>query len=299
MSTTNTDPPAQASEPNPTVVRLKSGILAFAVVLPIFLSGRPSLVGALAYAAALWGLHEMVSMTLGEERKRLFPLAIAFGTPIFLLSATSTGWLSDVLPAAIGTSAAAVGVGILTLLGTAIWFLFTASTTDGLADRWARFLLALAYVPGTVGILPALTALPGGRGWLWAPLFAAWCGDIGAYFAGRAFGGPKMSPLISPKKTWSGFFGGMALAVVGIFVQKFLFFGTLTIIDCIAIGLLGFVAGVVGDLVESMIKRSYGHKDSGTFLPGHGGMLDRIDSVMFALPVVWVWVVLIRPFVVQ
>jgi len=125
---------------------------------------------------------------------------------------------------------------------------------------------------------------------------------MGGYFAGRAFGRHKMIPLISPKKTWEGFAGGVALAVVGMLVFKFGFVdplmgdsSPLTVLDCIVVGVIGDIAGVVGDLVASMLKRNHGVKDSGRFLPGHGGMLDRIDAVLFTVPTVYVWVVVGRP----
>jgi phosphatidate cytidylyltransferase len=285
-------------EPGGTKIRLQSGLAAFAVVLPIFLWGNPWGVGAIALIAACWAMHEYVSMALPGERGRLLPLAAVLGLPLFALSALSTGFLYEFVPPVLRSAAAVTAWWIVVLLTSASWFLFTAESVERLADRWARFVLGLLYVPVTIGIFPALAAAPDGRGWLWAPLFAAWCGDIGGYFAGRAFGGAKMMPLISPKKTWSGFWGGVALACVGLGVQKLVFFSELTWIDCVVIGVIGDVAGVVGDLVESMLKRTFGVKDSGRFLPGHGGMLDRIDSVMFSLPVVWIWVVVARPVVV-
>ncbi len=294
---TDQEPAPPPSDPGATKTRLKSGIAAFLVVLPIFLWGNPWGVGTIALIAATWAMHEYLGMALPGERNRLIPLAIALGLPLFSLSALSTGFLFGFVPDVLRSAAAVLAWWIVVLLVSSVWFLFTAKDVERLADRWARFVLGLLYVPVTIGIFPALAAAEHGRGWLWAPLFAAWCGDIGGYFAGRAFGGPKMMPLISPKKTWSGFFGGVALACVGLVVQKLLFFSELTWLDCLVIGVIGDVAGVTGDLVESMLKRTFGVKDSGRFLPGHGGMLDRIDSVMFSLPIVWIWVVVLRPFV--
>lgn len=283
--------------------RLFSGIPAVLVILVPLGWGNFWGVYLLAAVAMVWGLHEMATMGLPEERRWAFPLMLAFGVPLFTLVALAS---RDSIP---GTDIALQRPGLLilsTFVGavvlSAVAFLFTARSTEGLADRWARFLLALLYVPLLLGVLPGLVGFDGGSGWVWVPLFIGWCGDIGGYFAGRAFGKHKMLPLISPKKTWEGFAGGVALAVFGVAFYKVVFFdrmatstAPLTWLDCLVLGVIGDLAGVVGDLVESMIKRTWGVKDSGRFLPGHGGMLDRIDAVMFVAPVVYTWAVVVKP----
>ncbi len=116
-------------------------------------------------------------------------------------------------------------------------------------------------------------------------------GDTGGYFAGRTFGRHSLYPAVSPKKTVEGVVGGVALGVAGAFACRALFrgpvFEALTPIDCVVLGAGGALFGVVGDLVESMMKRAYGVKDSGTLIPGHGGVLDRIDGLLFCGPFVW------------
>lgn len=115
---------------------------------------------------------------------------------------------------------------------------------------------------------------------LWI-LLIIWSSDTGAYFAGRAIGGPKLAPSISPNKTWAGFFGGCLTATVvgtvsGPYLQKFY---TTPVTLAITAFMLSLVSHS-GDLLESYLKRHYGVKDSGTFLPGHGGFLDRLDSLL-------------------
>jgi phosphatidate cytidylyltransferase len=284
-------------------VRLVSGIIALLIVLPILIKGTFWWVFGLAAVAAAWSIHEVVTMSMREQRRTAFPLALVLGSGWFVTAAFSTqggipGWSLDVDPMLV--------VGVVTTIGSAVYFLVTATSTDGLGHKWAWFVLGLAYVGLPLGMFASLVELPGGHAWLFAPLFAGWCGDIGGYFAGRAFGRHKMIPLISPKKTWEGFFGGVALAVVGVVVLKVVFVdpwidhaSPLTWLDCLVIGVVADIAGVLGDLTASMIKRTHGAKDSGRFLPGHGGMLDRIDAVMFTVPVVWVWVTILRPLFVQ
>lgn len=284
-------------------LRLISGFSAFFVILPILAVGGFWWVFGVALLAAGWGLHEIVTMSMPQERAWAFPLACALGLCWFGVAAFSTsGGLAGLDAALPAVADPLIVVATVSVLVSAAAFLFTARSTDGLAGRWAHFMLGLPYVAAALGLFPALLRLDGGRVWLWAPLFAGWCGDIGGYFAGRAFGKKKMIPLISPKKTWAGFYGGIGLAVMGMLIFKFVFVdpltdgpSPLTLLDCAVMGVVGDVAGVIGDLVESMLKRTHGVKDSGRFLPGHGGILDRIDAVLFAVPVVFIWAAVVRP----
>ena len=132
-------------------------------------------------------------------------------------------------------------------------------------------------------------------------LFIVWASDISAYFAGRAIGGPKLAPAISPKKTWAGFAGsslGAALVAAGLACPRLISeFGVFTVGDLSVLGyaLMGAVLaaiGQVGDLFISIFKRRYNVKDTGSLIPGHGGVLDRIDALMlvavaFSLVVLW------------
>jgi phosphatidate cytidylyltransferase len=118
---------------------------------------------------------------------------------------------------------------------------------------------------------------------LWL-LAVVWAADIGAYFTGRAIGGPKLAPAISPGKTWSGFAGGMVLAVLVGGGGGWLKAGDVSL-PAVAVAAVVAVASVAGDLLESWVKRRFGAKDSGTIMPGHGGVLDRIDGLLTALPI--------------
>jgi phosphatidate cytidylyltransferase len=124
-----------------------------------------------------------------------------------------------------------------------------------------------------------------GRQLLLFTLVVVWIGDSAAYFAGHAFGRLKMSPNLSPNKTWEGaganLLGALLVAAVFAYWMKF------PLAHMLAMAALGSVAGQVGDVFESAFKRSAGVKDSGTLLPGHGGVLDRIDALILAAPAVW------------
>jgi len=114
-----------------------------------------------------------------------------------------------------------------------------------------------------------------------------WSCDVGAYVFGISFGqknGHKLFPSISPKKSWEGFFGGLISALITGFILYKVGLITFSIIDVLALSAIIFLFGVFGDLVESLFKRNFGVKDSGNIMPGHGGLLDRFDSALLALP---------------
>jgi phosphatidate cytidylyltransferase len=121
-------------------------------------------------------------------------------------------------------------------------------------------------------------------------LLVAWVADTGAYFAGRFLGNAKLYEAVSPKKTWAGAWGGLAGSLGGAALLKVIHYHQLAWIDVLLIAIPGGILGQMGDLAESMIKRSTGVKDSGSLLPGHGGILDRIDAVLFIAPYVYVYI---------
>jgi phosphatidate cytidylyltransferase len=122
--------------------------------------------------------------------------------------------------------------------------------------------------------------------------FVVWSSDVAAFYVGHAFGRRPLAPLVSPKKTVEGAVGGLLGALTAAFVARAWFINRLTPADCLALGLgLGGI-GIVGDLVESMLKRSAGAKDSARLVPGHGGILDRIDSLLYAAPLLYYYYLL-------
>ncbi len=164
--------------------------------------------------------------------------------------------------------------------------------------RTAHLLMAFIYGHGGLTALAALRMLPDqGAWWVVVALVITWGNDTSAYFAGRFLGKRKLYPEVSPNKTWEGFFGGFVGAIGFLFLQRAFFFPALTVVDCLVLGTLGSVLGPAGDLCESMLKRAYGVKDSGKIIPGHGGMLDRIDALIFNAPMVFLYVAFLRKFV--
>jgi phosphatidate cytidylyltransferase len=154
--------------------------------------------------------------------------------------------------------------------------------------RAAFLLLGVVYVFGCWRFAPLLAGQ--NRYWLLYALVLNWIGDIGAYYVGRAVGRHKLAPIVSPGKSWEG--AAASLAASLIFGFFFLHWAIPAVPPAVALALTAGanVAGQFGDLCESALKRGAGVKDSGTLLPGHGGWLDRVDSTLFTLPVVYWYV---------
>jgi phosphatidate cytidylyltransferase len=176
--------------------------------------------------------------------------------------------------------------------GALVWQLFQSSRPAPTAD-WALTVVGGLYVGWMGGHLVALRDVPDGIHWLLLPLSITWLADTGAYFIGSTWGRRKLAPRISPGKTWEGTFGGWLTGVVaGGLLAGLLGLG---IVHGLALGALIGFASPLGDLGISMIKRQVGAKDSSHLIPGHGGMLDRIDSILFTIVIGYYyvqWVVL-------
>lgn len=175
-----------------------------------------------------------------------------------------------------------------------LWHLLNGPLQEG-PQRTAQILTAFIYGHGGLTALMAIRNLEEGGWWVVAALVITWGNDTAAYFFGRFLGKHKLYPEVSPSKSWEGFFGGFVGAIGFMFVQRQFFAPFLTITDCIFLGVCGSLLGPAGDLCESMLKRAYGVKDSGNIIPGHGGMLDRIDALIFNAPMVLLYVQFMRP----
>ena len=183
---------------------------------------------------------------------------------------------------------------LVSLLGVGWWLLALCWLSR---FEWARndstFARVVKLVAGSLSVIPAWCALvwlhassPQGPAWALFALLVVWAADSGAYFVGVRYGRRKLAPRISPGKSWEGFWGGLGLSLT-LSVAAWPFLG-LTLADWPALALvtlLAALASVLGDLFESLLKRHAGIKDSSDLIPGHGGVLDRLDSLLAALPV--------------
>lgn len=166
-----------------------------------------------------------------------------------------------------------------------LWWMIAGGVEEA-SGRLAGGLGLLGAVSVAFGLLARLRLEAGSPWMLFIPLSVCWAGDSAAYFAGVAFGRHRLAPAISPAKSWEGFFAGMAASMGGAVLAGTCGAG-LPVGWMLLAGAAGGAAGVLGDLFESALKRHAGVKDSGALLPGHGGFLDRFDSLLGAAPAVW------------
>ena len=204
------------------------------------------------------------------------------------------GWTGAVQAAAVVAVIAAAclisplaGVGLIVAGVIADYIIARVSRRDH--PRWIA--LGIVYIGLPCIALVCLRAGgTAGKGLMWWLLLSVWATDTGAYFVGRAIGGPKLAPRISPKKTWSGLIGGMASAAVIGAIVGLIQDGGSPPVAALALGsaILAVVAQG-GDLAKSVVKRRFGVKDASRLIPGHGGLLDRVDGVMSAAIVLALW----------
>ena len=254
--------------------------LAIAAVL---LLGTPWLVAltAVIFLAGLWEWFRLAEIDDTLHRSVLLVANLAMMVAIVWASRSSTGF-SFVL-----FQLASV-VGVAWWLLAMLWLKHYEFASDH--DTHARMFKLAA---GTLAVIPAWCALalihgsqPNGHRWLLLALMVIWAADSGAYFAGRHFGKHKLSPRISPNKTVEGFIGGMVASILIALIGAPIAGASIAQLPAVALVVVVTVGfSVVGDLYESLLKRHVGAKDSGDLIPGHGGILDRIDSVLAALPV--------------
>lgn len=236
---------------------------------------------AVLFLAGLWEWLRLAEVDDTLHRTVLLVANLAMMVAIVWASRSSSGY-SYVL------FQIAVVIGVIWWLLALLWLQHYDFASDH--DTHAR---AFKLAAGTLSVIPAWAALalihasePNGHRWLLLALLVIWGADTGAYFAGRYFGKHKLSPRISPNKTIEGLIGGALASLLVALIGAPLAGASLAQLPWVALVVLVTVGfSVVGDLFESLLKRHVGAKDSGDLIPGHGGLLDRLDSVLAALPV--------------
>jgi phosphatidate cytidylyltransferase len=294
--------------------RIATALVLIPVVVLLVLRAPVPVVAAVAGAVALVTVQEFLKLTESYDVQPLRPPTYTFVGLFFLLLAADSGGETPQVSAlrfvlALGFACAIAPFLFLTIA-------MRRTQMKGSYPAAAASAFAFTYIALPMAMLVQLRQQWGGAFWLLYLLLVVWAGDIFAYFVGRSLGRHLMSPRISPKKTWEGAAASVAASLmVGILlfnhalqISSFLLrIGLIQRRD----GLFGLekpeiwpivwltialnVAAQLGDLVESLIKRGAGVKDSGTILPGHGGMLDRIDALLFAAPVLWFYAVALFP----
>jgi phosphatidate cytidylyltransferase len=294
--------------------RIATALLLIPVVILLVLRAPVPGVAAVAGAVALITVQEFLKLTESYDVQPLRLPTYTFVGLFFLLLAADSGGETPQL----STLKFVLALGFACAIAPFLFLTIATRRTQmkGSYPAAAASVFAFTYIALPMAMLVQLRQQWGGAFWLLYLLLVVWAGDIFAYFVGRSLGRHLMAPRISPKKTWEGAAASLAASlVVGILlfnhalqISSFLLrIGLIQRRD----GLFGLekpeiwpivwltialnVAAQLGDLVESLIKRGAGVKDSGTILPGHGGMLDRIDALLFAAPVLWFYAVALFP----
>ena len=262
-------------------------IMAPIAILSVLFVSTPILaaLSAVLFLAALWEWLKLAEIDDTLARSVLLLCNVAVMVALVWGSRSAQGGSFALLELV-------VLIGVVWWLLAMLWMKHYHFASDH--DSHAR---AFKLLAGTLAVIPAWCALglihasqPNGHQWLLLALFLVWAADTGAYFAGRHLGGKlftrKLAPRISPNKTIEGLLGGLLLALVVAIAGALLIGARVDQLPAIgAIALATVLFSVVGDLFESLLKRHVGAKDSGDLIPGHGGVLDRVDSVLAALPV--------------
>ena len=258
---------------------LRSRVLVVVVLLPIGL--------AIIYLGG-WAFAAFVALVLGLagwEYARLFRAGGSHPAEVLVIAGAVLFPLARKLD---GFESAPWIISLLILASMTYHLVDYERGREQAGTDFALTLAGALYLGWLGAYLVSLRELPGGAWWLLLALPGVWLADSGAYFVGRAIGRHKLSPRLSPKKTWEGYLGGILVGILGtmglVYLWRF-WAGPGFNISPVQGALLGLLLGVLptlGDLGESMLKRQAGTKDSGNLLPGHGGVFDRIDSWLWA-----------------
>lgn len=266
------------------VTNLKQRLITSLLLIPIVILAawfdRP--VSWLTLGAVMWGglaLFEFYRL-VKNSTMQIQPLTV-FGIIWGMVLIASPNLTGVVPPVTVITG------GIVFSL---VWMLFRKQKESAFAS-WAWTVAGVMYVGLLLSYLVALRLLPDGAGWVFLALFTTFASDSAAFFTGGLCGRHKLAPNISPQKTWEGAIGGLAGGMLLAPLVALIFHLPISWIEAVILGLLVSSFGQMGDMVESLFKRNMKAKDSGNSVPGHGGCLDRMDSVVFASIVVYYYVI--------
>ncbi|MBA2485527.1 MAG: phosphatidate cytidylyltransferase [Nitrospira sp.] len=278
-------PPLDSARPRSSVEAVRR-VLAAVVFVPIFYVlvhdlGPLAFFGLVAVAGML-AVGEFYRLYLKEAPWTWWSWLGVAATGLFLGSAQWPTLTTD-RTVLLGTVAMALCMPLLS----------AKPLRDALTDGMV-LMMGVLYIGLPLSYLVSTRGLPDGALLIFFVVLVTWAGDTGAYVVGKSVGRHALAPVISPKKTYEGLAGGLVLACLMALVARAWFLPTFSLVDCLMLGVILTMAGLVGDLAESAVKRSGGFKDSGALIPGHGGMLDRLDSLLFTGPAFYYYVTIVN-----
>lgn len=256
--------------------RIITSLVALPLLIIIICAGEPFLFTILAVAAGIIALNEYYGIWFNGLKRNYFLEAAGYVSVPCIIYSACYGRMD----------LAAVSILVNIFIATFITVIFSKKEGINL-NPLTGHILGLCYIPLSLAFFVAIRNFESGKAWLFLVFFVVFASDTGAYYAGTYLGKHKLCPEVSPGKTWEGFFGGLALVIVIGIIYRLLFFRDLPLLNFVSLCIFTGLVAPVGDLFESMLKRVAGVKDSGWILPGHGGLLDRIDAMIFAAPAVY------------
>ena len=266
--------PAGATRASALLKRVLSTLVLLPVFVWIVVAGPVWLFGVVIVLVAALGQWECTGMF---ERA---------GVPTFRWLGLAGGILVTAGFALPGPEHFVLTVVVLGVVAAGLW------TFEGGRDAWqpaAVTIFGICYVNWLLGHGFWLRDQPDGSAWVLMLVWVTWMGETAAYLVGSAVGRHRLAPLVSPGKTVEGAIAQLVVSVLAALVGR-VWFSTLSVTGAVSVGVLLGLVGQVGDLAESALKRSLGTKDTGRLIPGHGGMLDRVDSLLFNTPVLYLYV---------
>jgi phosphatidate cytidylyltransferase len=264
----------------PHAKRWITGVVAVPLLVGLILYGSPLFFSTVIALVIIWGVFEYNAMVFKEQHylEKTEGLVIGLFVPL---------------------SAFLGGVPLMSAVVTfsfiIVFLLFLLRMGEEQADFMAlvKVVFGFMYIPFLMSYIILLRNSEDGIAWIFFIICAAFLGDISAFYVGRSIGKTKLMPTVSAGKTVEGAVGSMIGMVFGCVVFTLLFLHNLSLIHAVTLGFLGSIIAQLGDLCESALKRTSLVKDSGSLLPGHGGILDRLDSLVFLIPFVYYYRVLV------
>lgn len=268
------------------IKRWITALILVPIVLWILIRGNTLLLAVLLSVVAIFSMREYLRIIFGSDEGPI-------SNTIKIISSTVS--MALIISACLGSWEILFLILAMNLMALSIFVLSRFANNPAIFNIIAKQVLGVVYIPVSLSLLIFVKELDGGTLWIIWLLIVIFVNDTGAFYTGTFFGKKALSPTISPNKTIEGSLGGVASAMGVGFIFAQLFFHDLSLsLLAIPCAFMLAIAGQIGDLFESAMKRASSIKDSGRILPGHGGMLDRIDGLLLAIPVLYVYLGFIR-----